>query len=389
MKGRRRATIGALCLCVVALSFFSLFRGIKIKRKLDVQHQLEQDSQDLMTWFKGNGGIAGHVHLQFFSGWDKQQGDLGSGLKDMVRGLGAREDMDKGELVLKVPRKLLIVPSKPVDSMQDNAILLALAVAAEIKKDSSSTWNRYLALLPSEKQLQRTHPMYASNSDLAIFSDIAMARAVRGTRSRLRDSWKKGKVDGDDGNIAASFEGVYEWSEMLRAYVVQLSRRIRLQLPSVSDKNSLSQTLALVPVMDMMNFGDETRKFNCGWDYAAEDDSLVVRTTRQVMRGEELLLSEEEVEGKPKDNAYMAYQYGITIDGNQTPLEQLPDDVCEGLQQEVEELKSERDKKHPYRVLLAKLARESCVEVFEKRMHEEERDKEDQDRIVFLAHVSN
>jgi len=183
-----------------------------------------------------------------------------------------------------------------------------------------------------------------------------MARAVRSTRSRLRDVWSKHK-QGQPIEGGLAWEGRFEWQDFLHAFVIQASHRIKVLIPSES---SSRPTLALVPMADMANLvGD--RSANVRWEFSGDDDAVVVRTTKAVRAGTELVQAADRTEQRAKDNGHLAFQYGITLGDNPHAIPPLPADICEGLMAAIDELHSKNDKEHKARMLLSSLVFESCA----------------------------
>eukprot|EP00291_Cryptomonas_curvata_P016499 CAMPEP_0172153494 /NCGR_PEP_ID=MMETSP1050-20130122/1478_1 /TAXON_ID=233186 /ORGANISM="Cryptomonas curvata, Strain CCAP979/52" /LENGTH=357 /DNA_ID=CAMNT_0012822041 /DNA_START=136 /DNA_END=1203 /DNA_ORIENTATION=+ len=283
-------------------------------------------SDELIQWLRKHGGSVGHVALQYF--------DHGG---DSVRGLVATQDLVQGALLFKIPSNLFILPPKNMEREEHAEILLAAAVAEEFRGGAGSKWRKYLRALPSREELGLYHPMYASNEDLALFS----ARAVRSTRSRLRDVWSKHK-QGQPIEGGLAWEGRFEWQDFLHAFVIQASHRIKVLIPSES---SSRPTLALVPMADMANLvGD--RSANVRWEFSGDDDAVVVRTTKAVRAGTELVQAADRTEQRAKDNGHLAFQYGITLGDNPHAIPPLPADICEGLMAAIDELHSKNDKEH-------------------------------------------
>lgn len=57
---------------------------------------------------------------------------------------------------------------------------------------------------------------------------------------------------------------------------------------------------------------------------------MIVTAARDIKAGEEILVSYLLLEDYPKDNGYLAYQYGILLEGNEVRMKELPRDVCMG-----------------------------------------------------------
>jgi hypothetical protein len=95
--------------------------------------------------------------------------------------------------------------------------------------------------LPERQELEVFHPLFATNEDLTLFSDLKTALDARKKRTILRDAWSKlraGKPEKD----GLQWEGSFDWIDFLYYYVLQESRRILLQLPHGSDEASAPLT---------------------------------------------------------------------------------------------------------------------------------------------------
>jgi len=245
-----------------------------------------------------------------------------------VRGLVATTDLDAGALVFRIPRDLFITPGKIVEREDSLELLLAARVAEEFRKGPRSLWRKYLQAVPTRDELAKFHPMFASNEDLTLFSDLPMARLIRSTRSRLREKWSQNK-EGRPLQDGVSWPTDLEWLDFLHAFVIQLSHRIRVRIPDSPKSKESHETVALVPMADMANLVSD-RDANIRWEYSEDDDAVVVRTIKPVKSGVELVQAVYHAEQRPKDNGLLAYQYGITIGNNHYAADPLAPDVCDG-----------------------------------------------------------
>ena len=124
------------------------------------------------------------------------------------------------------------------------------------------------------------HPLYATNEDLTLFSDLKTALDARKKRTVLRDAWNKLRTGKPDKN-GLLWEGSYDWIDFLHYYVLQESRRILLQLSHGSDEAPPVPTLAVVPLVDMINYAGDAAS-NVYFEMVDEGDALAVKTSRHV-----------------------------------------------------------------------------------------------------------
>ena len=124
------------------------------------------------------------------------------------------------------------------------------------------------------------HPLYATNEDLTLFSDLKTALDARKKRTLLRDAWNKLRTGKPDKN-GLLWEGSYDWIDFLHYYVLQESRRILLQLSHGSDEAPPVPTLAVVPLVDMINYAGDAAS-NVYFEMVDEGDALAVKTSRHV-----------------------------------------------------------------------------------------------------------
>lgn len=345
--------VSIIAIIAVVVIPFSVMTVTKVKRQrriLDKAHQMEVESDEIVQWLRLNGGLVNYVAVKAF--------DYGG---EMVRGLVAEKDLDQGAMLFKVPRSLFLLPDSASANLEQQEVQLAAEIAEEIKLGEGSQFARYLEALPLKSNLDPTHPFYASNEDLALFSDLPVASKVRGKRTVLHDMWgKHRRGEATDWE----WEGNFEWEELLHAFVLQLSRRTKLDLgvSEVGDPREIGtnhqKVLALVPFLDLANIGGSG---NMKFEMIDDGDSLEARTLRSVRKGEELILPATLVDGVEKDNGELAYLYGVTLGDNTVPIAPLGAEVCEGLQAAIEELHSRTDRKHQVRMLLSSLVYEACA----------------------------
>mmetsp|Transcript_10566 Transcript_10566/g.16716 ORF Transcript_10566/g.16716 Transcript_10566/m.16716 type:complete len:388 (-) Transcript_10566:358-1521(-) len=356
-------------LVIATLSTLGVRQRIK-RRRLDKEHEVEEESKELLAWLEKEGGNHKHVRIQIF--------DHGG---DAVRGLGASDTIAKGQEVLHVPRSLFLEPggnSMPRELDKQQA-LLAADLAAEFHQGSDSQYQRYLEALPAREEFEPFHPLYATNEDLTLFSDLKTASAARKKRMILRDAWNKIRT-GKPNKDGLQWQGNYDWADFLHAYVLQESRRIELKLTHGGDEVPAVDTLTVVPLVDMINYSGGAA--NVFFEMVDEGDALSVKTLREVRKGEELLLSTKGAgiasggnsvfnAALSPDNADFAYRFGVTLGDNPTKITQLDKEVCEGLMSAIEELHAHQDKKHRVRMLFSSLVYESCQELSSPPSHEQ------------------
>ena len=287
--------IGVLAVVVIAaLTGFGVRQRIK-RRKMVLDHEIAVESDELLAWLRREGGKAEAVRLQNFD----HAGDA-------VRGLGATAAIAKGTEVLRVPRSLFIqaggndrhrgsyeIELLPQELDKQEA-LLAAEIGKEFKEGSDSEYARYLEALPSKEELETFHPFYATNEDLALFSDLPTAEDARKQRMILHDAWNK-KRHGNDDSTGLQWEGEFSWAEFLHFFVLQESRRLELKLKRGGDENETT-VLAVVPIVDMINYAADPVAYEGGaatnvvHELVDGGEALVVRASRDIGAGEQLFL---------------------------------------------------------------------------------------------------
>mmetsp|Transcript_43257 Transcript_43257/g.105862 ORF Transcript_43257/g.105862 Transcript_43257/m.105862 type:complete len:377 (-) Transcript_43257:19-1149(-) len=352
---KRLSRLTALLVPLVILSLVGITRKVqKVRRKLDMQHELERVSDVLLGWVGSNGGYVGPIKLGYF---DHKQS------RDPVRGIMATADIQPGTTLFKIPRKLLVIPELR-DDLQEQEFLLSTRIAEELQRlhegGGRTAHTVYFKSLPSSSLLQMTHPMFADNEDLALFSDLSVVKAVREARKRLK-------------SLHSRLGDKVSWDEFLVSFVLQNSRRFIFGISNPTHKALRTQALCLVPLLDFVNFPDREGGENMEWAWDANQDAVVVKASKPIPAGGELLLHPFSTDERPKHNGLLTYQYGVTLKGNEITIKQLPNDMCEGMESAVEELHADRDKRHWMRTALAELTHESCSAVHTAREREKER----------------
>jgi hypothetical protein len=325
------------------------------RRRMQQEHEVAVESDELLQWLNHQGGVSGKLRIQNFD----HAGDL-------VRGIGATEAIAKGTLVLRVPRSLFVEPGgNSIPPELDKQEVLLAAELGSIFHRSSSQFQRWLEALPSAEELHEFHPLYASNEDLALFSDLPIAMDARNQRTILRDAWTKLR-NGKRDKTTLKWEGDFDWGDFFHYFVLQESRRLQLELPHGRDDAPPIETLAVVPIVDMINYSGSGA--NVAYEMVDENDALGVMATRDILKGEELLLSSKQAGGQHDkktgaDNLDFAYRFGVSLGDNPVATRQLGKDVCEGLLDEIEELHARNDNKHRSRMLFSSLIYEACADM--------------------------
>eukprot|EP00960_Hanusia_phi_P014266 420811-Hanusia_phi.AAC.1 len=349
MRGRRRKRILALLLPALLALFLLLFGKVRqriIRRRMDRSEEIAVESKELLEWLQRNGGQADSIAIrQFDHGGEK------------VRGVGATSAIQKGQELLRVPKSLFIVAGKSA-AQEQQEVTLAAEIAKQFQLGSDGQYERYLQALPGRDELDDVHPFYASNEDLVLFSDIPYVSAIRKKRTVLRDAWLKHK-NGNSASSSFEWQGDFDWPDFLHAFILQLSRRTKLSLPGERG-GSNDELLALVPVVDMINFCGSKHAANVALQIVDDGDALVVMSQRSINPGEELLVYAAAAERRGKDNGALLYQYGVMLGDNDVPSQQLEKDVCESLESAIHEIHGRKDQKHKIRMLFSALVYECC-----------------------------
>ena len=247
-----------------------------------------------------------------------QGGDVSAtrvGVGARGRGLFASRDVHAGEVVLRVPIGAALNDGRGTPPYPDApwSVVLAAELLRERARGEDARLCRYVRSLPSET-------IGFANSSLAT-GDVFQ------TRRLLADEAASDELERYDSVVrgsAMAVQDAHSLEEWRWAMSLAHSRTFRVDEPTASAPASSSaapgKTIGatrrlMVPYVDLLNHDSRDDvwqcEWSCVWDLGGGDGAFIVRTTRDVKKGEELVISYGE-----RDDRHFFLFFGFLPDPN-------------------------------------------------------------------------
>lgn len=204
----------------------------------------EQTLTDLIAWAKEHGVEMDAIGIKEFEGYGY--------------GVSAEQDIEEGDPIVKVPRKLMITSDTIMDSplknlYQSNPIIrlmpnvaLALFILHEKFRGDESFWRPYINFLPPHYS---TVLYFKSQDLLHMKGSPTFESAMKQCRNIFRQyaHFKRLFQNGDD-EVSKLFRAKFTYEEYRWAVSTVMTR-----LNAVPSENEASEVHALIPIWDMCN----------------------------------------------------------------------------------------------------------------------------------------
>jgi hypothetical protein len=258
---------------------------------------------EFLRWFLSNGGVRRDVTI--------------ASTDTMGRGVFAQSDISEGDVLLEIPKKIIIcldtikssndpiVSSLPLAFQTDEEVLAAFLLL-EKSRSESSFWKPYLDVLP----IYIPNLLFFNKVELKALGDDSMMQKAILSRARVERQYLYYLSKADDFQLPQHVQlQDYFW-----ARAVLDSRGLRFQGKT-----------HLAPFSDMFNYKPhhQQRQASMGnfflKHHALSDKALVVSSDRKFSRGDEIV----EDYGDNEDAIYLQY-HGFVPDKNPFRCVDLP-----------------------------------------------------------------
>lgn len=218
------------------------------------------------------------------------------------RGVRARRPIAAGEVLVRVPRRLLVTTEQVERTAIGRAIELAgvelsgshalhAAWLAVEDADPRSRWQPYLAMLPRD---QRAFPIHATPEERALLDGTIAGALVDDLRTAV--VLDHVALQAHLPAFAAISRDALTWARLIAGS--------RLFSATIDDED----TAVLAPFADLL---DHARAAGATWSFDPEGRAFVITAVRDLAAGEEVC-----VHYGDKSNARLLVQYGFCVDDN-------------------------------------------------------------------------
>jgi histone-lysine N-methyltransferase SETD3 len=258
----------------------------------------------LLRWVEQRGAvISPRIHVVSLGGGE--------------RGLFARENIDSGTLLLRLPRQLLITEeaarSSDIGRLIETHVgsdipnvYLAAFLLQERERGEASSWKPFMDGLP---QSYPTHPFYFQERELSLLRGSFLVDLLPLQRKSLQ---------ADHARLCQRVPGFerFTFDMYLWAHLTVLTRVFGGMLYG-------TKALCLAPLMEMCNDGIP---WNCEWGWSADGEFFELKAGCPISQGKELFISYG-----THSNFYLLRNYGFVHEHNphnevKVPLELPTDD---------------------------------------------------------------
>lgn len=271
----------------------------------------------MVDWMVANGGM---VSKHFTESMTSHSGIS-------VRGVVSAGSVQPNELILRVPRNLWItlsnfpavggaklghIPECSAISSYDRNFRMWVITALEGKAGDQSFWAPYLRTLPQFADYRSFHPQLGDMRLLSEFQELPLVSIARQRRAELEASWLCLQAWQRQPDTPPGLRGLL-YEDLLLGAMRWKTR----------DYGVNSTTNALVPGADLMNT-ERSTLLNTRWGMTRPEDGFTVRANNNVGDGGELY----DAYCRNCNNSRMMLLWGIYLEENTVPVEDLPADSC-------------------------------------------------------------
>ncbi|KAL5010710.1 hypothetical protein ScPMuIL_013015 [Solemya velum] len=228
------------------------------------------------------------------------------------RGLMASADISSDDLIVAIPRCLLITTETVLASEIGHWIkrwkpllcpqqILSVYLMWETQKGAASEWHPYIQTLPGSF----TTPAYFTDTDLQLLPTAVFQRAVQ-LNQKLCVFYQQ-IIDFSDTYWPESVE-IFTFEAFRRAWYTVNSRSVYMEIGKSEFVRGVENNLALAPFLDLLNHSTQAQ-ITAGYD--RESKTYQIRTLVPYRRYEQVFISYG-----PADNHKLLLEYGFILPNN-------------------------------------------------------------------------